>query len=103
MLFDLPAQGCQIDDPDRHPYPTPYPRLPAPGWKAPFYFNIPNALRYIYLMSNLFCINSYDVSNSDPPLPPTPCTKMHAHTAVLQGSAYKLFFEHSYSISTHAI
>ena len=44
-------------------------------------------------MSNLFYVDSCAVSNSDPPLPPTPCTKMCAHASVLQGSVYKLFFQ----------
>ena len=34
-------------------------------------------------MQLVFCVNSYAVSNSDPPLPPLPSTKMCAHASDL--------------------
>ena len=37
------------------------------------------------MISNYFYVNTYTVSNSDPPLPPTPSTKMCDCASVLQG------------------
>ena len=57
---------------------------------------------YIYIMSNWSYIDSCAVSNSDPPFPLTPSTKIHVHASGFQGSIYKLF-QTSYSESIHAI
>ena len=51
-------------------------------------------------MSNLFYVNSYPVSYSDLPLPPTPSTKMWAHAPVFQGSIYRILIKPFYIIST---
>jgi len=52
-----------------------------------------------YSIYNLLDVNTYAVSNSYPPLPPAPWTKMLAHALVLQGSACKLFSDFFNSIS----
>ena len=67
---------------DRYTYPTLYPRLPAAGRTNHCYFDIPNTLKYIYMMSYFFQVNYYPVSNSDLSLPLLPCTKMPAYISV---------------------
>ena len=64
--------------PSTPPYINSFPLL------LPLKIGSPNTKIYMQVIYNLFCVNTYTVSNSDLPLPPLPSTKMCACVSVIQ-------------------
>ena len=90
-IFYLPngSQLARIYDCARFPQPVLYSISMVPYRYYYRYFGFPNILKYIYIIPNLFWINSCSISNSDWPLPPHLYTKMPPHASFLQVSSGK--------------
>ena len=73
--------------------------LSASGQTSVDYFDIPNTLKDMYIISNLLYIHIYTQSNSGLPLPPPCCTKMTVCASVVPGLSWKSFNNHFYGIS----